>query len=348
MTVGSSVADGLARKSALRHPSGSVYQTPMLIPSFSSKGFRVTKERSELKDALELASEWLADVMLISAYDLGFGFIPAPTELKSTPELIVVDSGGYETRVEHDMSTVVHWPHEPLPGWTESKLRTELDKWPDRFPAVFVSYDDPVIRQPIQQQVDRARQLFSCYPKQMHTFLLKPETVDQRLLDVAIGTVERTPHLLAGFSIIGITEKELGNTVLDRMHRIARLRVALDGAGILSPIHVFGALDPITCMLYFISGAEIFDGLTWLRYAFHEGVCVYPTNYGALRVGTSERDAQVRAKMITDNIHCLKKLSTQMSKFLLDKDFKKFVPHADFIESEFDALRSRLSEKGGR
>jgi hypothetical protein len=34
----------------------------------------------------------------------------------------------------------------------------------------------------------------------------------------------------------------------------------LDEAGVKSPIHVFGALDPLTVCLYFVAGAEVFDG----------------------------------------------------------------------------------------
>jgi hypothetical protein len=62
--------------------------------------------------------------------------------------------------------------------------------------------------------------------------LLKPETTDQKYLTQAIKAVTDGPHLLAPFSFIGVTEKELGSSTLDRMHGVARLRMALDLAGI--------------------------------------------------------------------------------------------------------------------
>ncbi len=49
------------------------------------------------------------------------------------------------------------------------------------------------------------------------------------------------------------------------MQNIAKLRKALDKAGLNIPLHVFGSLDTVTTPLYFLAGADIFDGLTWLR-----------------------------------------------------------------------------------
>lgn len=346
MTTMIDLAKTLARSTTVNHPSGYSFQTPLLVPSFSSKGFRVTKDRSEVRDALDIASGWLADTMLVSAYDLSHGHIPRPENMECTPELIIVDSGGYETRVEHDWSTAVHWPHKPLP-WNKKRLRAELDRWPDRFVASFVSFDAPSSKIPVSQQAKAASEFFDLYPQQLHTFLLKPETAGQNHLTNAINAVIASPNLLSSFHFIGVTEKELGSTILDRMHSVAKLRMALDSAKIKAPIHVFGALDPLTCVLFFLSGAEVFDGLTWLRYAFLGGVCVYQANYGALEVGTAQRDTLVRAQILTDNIHYLKKLSFQMQKFLLDRDFAKFEHHSKFIESEYDALRTLLQRQGG-
>jgi len=279
--------------------------------------------------------------MLISAYDLAYGHIPHPEDLPAVPELIIVDSGGYETRIEHDMSTAVHWPHEPLP-WDETSYREELDQWPDRFPASFVSYDDPSKRLPLAKQVANAVDLFSRYPGQLHTFLIKPETTGQKDLSNVIATVISAPQQITGFDFIGVTEKELGSSMLDRMYNVARLRIALDGTNIRTPLHVFGALDPLSCVLFFLAGAEVFDGLTWLRYAFRDGLCVYSQNYGALAIGVQHRDSRVRARILTDNVHYLQRLSIQMEKFLLDRDFAQFEHHAEFLASEYDTLRARL------
>ena len=56
---------------------------------------------------------------------------------------------------------------------------------------------------------------------------------------------------------------------------IYQLRRLLDHAGVESPIHVFGELDPLYTPLYFAAGGEMFDGLGWLRYTYREGVAVH-------------------------------------------------------------------------
>ena len=86
----------LIRTSTIRHrPSGVSLQTPLLIPSFSSKGFARSKSegRSEIHGILTYSTEFLTDTYLVSAYDIFYGHVPAPAELPR-PELIFVDSGG--------------------------------------------------------------------------------------------------------------------------------------------------------------------------------------------------------------------------------------------------------------
>jgi hypothetical protein len=65
---------------------------------------------------------------------------------------------------------------------------------------------------------------------------------------------------------VGVVENELGPGVRSRLRSLARLRAALDSAGIEKPIHVFGASDPQALALYCLAGADIFDGVNWSRY----------------------------------------------------------------------------------
>lgn len=43
----------------------------------------------------------------------------------------------------------------------------------------------------------------------------------------------------------GVTEKELGDSILRRLRTLAQLRSRPDEVGVGSPIHVFGGLDPL-------------------------------------------------------------------------------------------------------
>jgi hypothetical protein len=207
--------------------------------------------------------------------------------------------------------SAVYRHHGVIRHWSVSKLRGILDMWPDHLPAVFVNYDHGGHRYSLKRQLKEARDLFRRYPKQMHEFLIKPELPGQRI-DAALEKVLKEPKQLEEFNVIGITEKELGTSLLDKMVKIATLRQALDERDLKQPIHVFGSLDPICCCLYFMAGAEIFDGLTWLRFSYYTGTAIYTSNYGALAIGIHELDGQVLAKSLTENLYYLHKLQSQL------------------------------------
>lgn len=332
----------LARSRQLVHPSGLKFTTPILVPSFSSKGFPPLRDgKPWVSRVLETTAEWLTETMLISAYDIHHGHIPTPAALPCTPELTFVDSGGYEAGHDDDLSAVSVREHQPRP-WAPEHVRAVFDAWPERFAAVFVSYDHPARRIALDEQLAEARTLFANYPKQMHSLLLKPSTKAQEYLKTVLDLVIETPAHVAGFHMIGVTEKELGSNFLERMQRIAELRLALDGEGIEVPIQVFGALDPISTCLYFIAGAEIFDGLTWLRYAYHNGMCVYRANYGAMSIGLGQRDIIVDAKTMADNVHYLQRMEASMRRVALDSDIGHFSHHVELLRQAFVDLRAKL------
>ena len=260
----------LARSSTLRHRgSGVALQTPLLVPSFSSKGFSRAKDsdQSEIGKILTASGEFLTEAYLISAYDIHHGHVPGPMELPFTPELIFLDSGGYEISTDRDYSSVL----DPLPApgdWDLERWESVVSSWPDEIPLVAISYDHHDERAPFGTQVSLARQRFRVCREHLHSLLIKPETESQLTLSGALKAASADAGELAGFDIVGVTEKELGRSMLERMVRIATLRLAMDAAEVTAPVHVFGALDPISVCLYFMAGAEIFDGLTWIRYGW--------------------------------------------------------------------------------
>ena len=330
----------LARRRRIPHPLGITIETPLLVPSFSSKGFGYNKAgQSEVKKIFEVASEYLTDTMLISAYDLANGHI-GPIESAIT-EVTIIDSGGYEISDFHDLSAVYQQPSRPDDGdeWTEERLCKVYNSWPNHIPAIIVNFDRQDLRYSLQEQMERARKLFSNYRHQLHTLLVKPESEDQRFIQTknVMAQIEE----LRDFDIIGFTEKELGNSILARMKTISNIRLAMDDAAVDRPIHVYGSLDPITSVLYFLAGAEIFDGLTWLRYGYSEGVACYYHNYGARSIGIDRTDDFVKAKTIQDNLSYLLDLKHQMQKFLLEGDFGKFGNNSDTLRESYDLLRTK-------
>ncbi|MGR3173562.1 MAG: hypothetical protein ACUZ8N_03080 [Candidatus Scalindua sp.] len=311
----------------------------MLVPSFSSKGFGFSKSgKSDVKDICSIASEYLTETMLISAFDIACEYLPIFES--AITELTFVDSGGYEISDSHDLSAVYRHPLKVKEqDWSVEKLTEVYSSWPEHIPAVFVGYDHPDLRKPLHEQIELAKKLLLRYPKQLHTLLIKPETYKQK--DIQVKNVVASCEDLSGFHIIGFTEKELGSSILKRMANIAEIRIAMDDKNIKLPIHIYGSLDPITSILYFLSGAEIFDGLTWLRYGYANGHACYWSNYGAKAIGIDRVDDFIKAKTIQENLSSLVELTRQMQKFLLDYDFNRFVHDPGFFKDCYDLLRTK-------
>ena len=91
----------------------------------------------------------------------------------------------------------------------------------------------------------------------------------------------------------------------------------------------------------FYTGAEIFDGLTWLRYGYAYGHACYWSNYGAKAIGIQRDDDFIKAKTIQENLSSLIELTSQMQKFLLEYDFNKFIHDPEFFKECYDLLRTK-------
>ena len=313
-----------------------VFQTPLLVPAFSSKG------HPEIGRVLALMEEFIADAVLVSAYDVkhhhlcdkGLPYLGFAT-------LVFLDSGGYEISARRDLSDLGYVPPAPLKTaqdkrrrnerWLRDDLEIVLDEWPSGPldpPTVAISYDQP--HKPLDDQIAGADSLLSRRGEMAREFLAKPEGRGSAYvrMDRVIDRVD----LLSKFDVIGFTEPELGPSVHDRMQAIAKLRMAMEDAGLDLPIHVLGGLDPISTPLYHIAGADIFDGLTWLRLAYCDGVAVYRRNYGVLQRGTRVRDAEIDIGCWGQNIAALQALESEMTKFQETNDFSTFRFHGDLFE----------------
>jgi hypothetical protein len=217
----------------------------------------------------------------------------------------------------------------------------QLALWQPSVPSVLISYDHPKERLLIKAQIERAKGMAPGREGFLREILLKPETIGQILLQMP--DIIQSVHGLAEFDVIGVTEKEVGNSILDRMKNIARLRHALDKVGLETPIHVFGSLDPVTTPMYFLAGADIFDGLTWLRFAFHEGQTVYKQNYGALKLGVATKAHVVDGRCWNDNYNYIREMELEMRRYLNDYEFTVFKHHSNLFKT---ALQSAIEAVG--
>jgi hypothetical protein len=332
----------LARKSILQHQNGASIATPLLIPSFSSKGFSFdSKGNSDLNRIYKTVSEYITQIMLISAYDIYYKNIKKPNYKIS--DITVIDSGGYEISDFNDLSTILT-TNNTKKEWTEEKLMEVYNKIPNYYSAILVNYDHPDKRTTTKRQIEKALSFFKNFPNHLHTLLIKPESKKHPF--VMVKSVLSNIKRLAGFDIIGFTEKELGGSILERMIAIANIRIALDDIGLYTPLHIYGSLDPITSILYYIAGAEIFDGLTWLRYGFLDGNACYYNNFGTRVHGINIDDDRTKLYMIENNIAYLVKMKSQMEMFLLDGSFAIFGKNSklsNIISDSYNLLRTKIA-----
>ncbi|WP_077428550.1 queuine tRNA-ribosyltransferase family protein [Anoxybacillus flavithermus] len=284
--------------------------TPILVPSFSSKGIK------HFKMMYNFLVNRLTEASLVSAYDLYYKFIDAEKIYET--EIVFIDSGGYEAIAEHDCSDIYGNEYSPN-EWKLDFYLEQVNKIEPLTNIVLVNYDSQGMS--TLEQIEKAKDIFSMFPHYTSDFLYKP-IKDNGLLNIN----EYLEHieLVSPFSILGFTEKELGQSVLERCRNIYRIREALEGAGLDKPIHIFGCLDPLNIIVYFLCGADIFDGLSWLRFSFYNNNPTYFNSYSISRGFWHLSDVEVKLLSCSENLITLNELKKKMNHFTKIKDLTLF------------------------
>lgn len=325
----------LARRRTIFIDGAEVERTPLLVPSFSSKGF------PDAEEVVATTSEVIDGPALVSAYDLSYRKIKPPFNFAT---LLFLDSGGYEAGKDVELSDVGDRDHAPL-QWSRERHEEVLATWTPAVPSVLISYDHPSERLSVAEQIKRAMTLAPGRTGFGREILLKPETGDQRFLQMDSILLAKHVRALGDFDLVGVTEKEIGSSLLDRMRNIALLRRAMDSVGLeQTPIHVFGSLDTVSTPLYFLAGADIFDGLAWLRYAFHRGLTIYRHNFAALDLALNTKSHVVDPRCWFSNYYYMKGMELEMRRFLTGGDFGSFQHHGDLFRKAHESLLEALEE----
>ncbi|MBR0955232.1 hypothetical protein [Bradyrhizobium canariense] len=320
-----------AKRRFVRLSNGTELKTPILLPSFSSKGF------PKVQKILKACEEYIADQVLVSAYDISYGLLLPELDFASA---IFLDSGGYEASKDSDLSEIYEGDHSPR-EWSPEKYDDVVRNWSSLSPTIFTSFDHPKYRVDTKDQIERARRLPIPLGEHARSILFKPE--GEKGIRLHLDRV--TPHLgkLREFAIVGVTEKEIGDSILNRMANVARLRKALDRHHPDLPIHIFGSLDTISTYLFFLAGADIFDGLTWLRYAFADGDTVYRHSFGALKMPISMNSDIVEGCCWSNNYQYMQQMRLNMSKHVNDSEFEHFGKHSELIRSAYQAMCAEIA-----
>lgn len=310
-------------------------ETPLLVPSFSSRGFHeVASLYRELRNDLY-------GVSLVSAFDMSTQRID--NDLADIADLILLDSGVYETKPFAVAADGYH--PEPAHGtWDRDAYRDYLRAVQPTATVLAVSFDH---YGPIERQIELAVEDFAQAPSAASDFLVKP--ISNELL---LESREIAAHAgaLARFGVLGFTERELGNSLLDRCRALIALRTALNEAGTDTPIHVFGTITPGAVLSYFFCGADIFDGLNWLRFVY-DGAALRPISEAALDDDQWEQpDGLLFLRQSRRNLRFLRKLQDAMRSYCASGDLGALIDAFPVAEaaarvaaaagSQFSRLRS--------
>jgi len=246
---------------------------------------------------------------LISAYDIYKDYLTIESAYAS--DIIFIDSGGYENKITP----------EPLEAYYDPRIATkwnfdfyeeiicQLENFAD---ITIISYDE-INNIPLQEQIDKAFYLYEKYYEFGIDFLWKPDPGE---------LFYSNPHCLVhyidiirNFRCLGVTDKELGGSLMDRCNRLVQIRTMLSNHNCDIPIHVFGCLDPLNSFLFFLCGADVFDGLSWLRYSFINNTGIYMEQFSLITGNYELSDEDIRANIWIYNLNILNKLQKIMKKY---------------------------------
>jgi hypothetical protein len=302
--------------------------TPVLVPSFSSKGF------PDLGQVWKDTHSYISEAALISCYDIYYGHI-TPFE---GPDILFLDSGGYETLTTTDLEEEYGLEYHPR-EWDRQKHGVVLKRLSSLSTTVIISYDS--LDSAFEHQISQAKETFNQYPSAAADFLVKPVNtpyIDPILMAPVMGGIE-------GIDLLGVTEKELGNSLIARLKTLIKLRQLLSDNGLDTPIHIFGCFDPLSIWLYFLCGADVFDGLSWLRYSFLSDVPIYRNAWPILTGQLDLTDTDLRTLSWLQNLEILKKQQQIMRHCLAAGDIMVSLPKRELLIPILEQVGVVLQQK---
>jgi len=281
-------------------------ETPLIVPSFSSA---FSNDPSEIGRIYESLKEYIYEVSLVSAYDLYYNYIQIGDITCSN--LVFLDSGKYET-VSLKKSRI-------LKRWDQDLYLKTIKKLIPLTQFVIVNYDQ---KTSTENQINSANDFFNQIENLEFAkcFLYKPLSKKSNI--ISIKDIQKNIDLFSDFDILGFADKEIGNSFLLRCENIVKIREILYENGIATPIHIFGCLDPLTIICYYLCGADIFDGLAWLKYTFYHHLALYSNNYSLIKdQWTNTFEINMMSNSI-ENLNALNHLSSTLKHFSRTKNFE--------------------------
>lgn len=235
-----------------------------------------------------------------------------------------LDSGGYEVHPAVDVLDLQGPPG--CASWSPD-LYIATARAHARRGDTLISLDDPSL--PLDEQVRLGLRLFDevGIPGVRRDLLVHPCGMAPPQLAQAI--VERSSE----FDILGVTEKDIGEPWFLAAAFLRDLRDQLDSRlDRYLPIHVFGCLDPRTLPYLFFAGADIFDGLAWMRYYFRDGHAYYAKEIEHDLPPEILLDRErLQGALLGHNIEQLEQLRNDLQYSVLANDYEEFLPCLDLL-----------------
>jgi hypothetical protein len=301
---------------------------PVIAYSFSSRGF---------PDLLESVRQLLPSIrstFLLSLFDLWY--LSGLTELLTTTDsqVRIWDSGGYETKLSDDVSSVVSAVPSTSP-WTLQHYIQAARRIPWNGRDILVSFDN-IPPSPVERQLEIA---FEGYDQIEGDYLRDVLLHIPANYDTSRLVKELEPYL-SRIDIIGFTEKEIAPTWIEGVQFIHEFHRALSRLNIEAPpIHLFGCLDPKSVIYFTLAGVRIFDGLSWMRYFFHHRTTLYRREFefwGDFQGIHSTQDIDVAISLHNMN---------EMQQLHADLNFQLSVDDDSIFADEKRVLQSILNFK---
>lgn len=342
----------LAERRTIRLSNSVEFTTPLVIPSLSTRNVgRLDQEGSDgqkqppvsyASGVLETLGNHIDEALLVSAYDLHYrGLHESDRLLRGEsptcfhhPGLLMLDSGLYETRERVGYDDGYEQPKD----WNLTMYTALLRELPSDVPGAIVNFDlnADQLQDPKEMsygaQLGRAREFFATHDGPASVCLLKPERPGGFIDCTQLASVAAD---LKEFDIVAITEKELGGTLRERFGELAKLRRLLNERDVGAPIHVFGGLDPLLTPIYIACGAEIVDGVGWLRYSYSaEDTSTYIESRPVLDLDIDSRVPIRLFNTLSDNLTYLRSLKRRLERLIDSRDWHGFSErHGETLQS---------------
>ena len=217
-----------SRRVTLRN--GIEFETPALVPGLSSMamgpllyptqdGSQNTPTVCSIVHSDLLLHGW-EEALLVSAYDIHYQLLVDASRFSAgfaesryaQQKFLIIDSGWYEKKA--NQGGIFLEQQEPPRLWDISLYQQAIDSLDSDVRALVVSWDAPN-PESYESQIKQSQEFFGNRQHLASTILLKPPATagfhnfESLSVDLASN--------LRSFDVVGVTDKELGDSILDRL-----------------------------------------------------------------------------------------------------------------------------------